>query len=153
MCRRARPLLFLLLFIDHSTRSVCQSFSIRSFLRFARPSDIILKKTKSKEITSRLPWPLPVTVVHAFPGPCSFLDSLDSLRCPVIDLTIMENLKRYRGGIVLSIKIILLLYIFFLCSRPGALANVETIIIKTHAQSLGMHECTYGPSYWCHNIT
>uniref|UniRef100_A0A2H8TIU9 Sulfated glycoprotein 1 n=1 Tax=Melanaphis sacchari TaxID=742174 RepID=A0A2H8TIU9_9HEMI len=35
----------------------------------------------------------------------------------------------------------------------GALANVETIIVQKHVQMLGSQECTYGPSFWCKNIT
>ncbi|CAI6377373.1 unnamed protein product [Macrosiphum euphorbiae] len=35
----------------------------------------------------------------------------------------------------------------------GALADAETIFVQRHVQMLGLRECTYGPSFWCKNIT
>ncbi|XP_008187613.1 uncharacterized protein LOC100169068 isoform X1 [Acyrthosiphon pisum] len=35
----------------------------------------------------------------------------------------------------------------------GASADAETIIVQRHVQMLGSQECTYGPAFWCKNIT
>ncbi|XP_060857107.1 prosaposin-like isoform X2 [Metopolophium dirhodum] len=47
------------------------------------------------------------------------------------------------------------LYIFGLIAllSSGALADAETIIVQRHVQLLGSQECTYGPVFWCKNIT
>ncbi|KAL4148278.1 hypothetical protein QTP88_002555 [Uroleucon formosanum] len=35
----------------------------------------------------------------------------------------------------------------------GTLADVESIVVQRHVKMLGSHECTYGPAFWCKNIT
>ncbi|XP_060879577.1 prosaposin-like isoform X2 [Metopolophium dirhodum] len=35
----------------------------------------------------------------------------------------------------------------------GASADAETVIVQRHVQMLGSQECTYGPAFWCKNIT
>ncbi|XP_027843877.2 prosaposin isoform X2 [Aphis gossypii] len=35
----------------------------------------------------------------------------------------------------------------------GAVAVSETVIVQRHVQLLGVQECTFGPSFWCKNIT
>ncbi|VVC25407.1 Hypothetical protein CINCED_3A004152 [Cinara cedri] len=35
----------------------------------------------------------------------------------------------------------------------GTLAEMEMLITQKHVSLVGVHECTYGPSYWCRNIT
>eukprot|EP00102_Acyrthosiphon_pisum_P020690 XP_016657900.1 PREDICTED: prosaposin-like [Acyrthosiphon pisum] len=35
----------------------------------------------------------------------------------------------------------------------GASADAETIFVQRHVQMLGSRECTYGPAFWCKNIT